>query len=191
MCLDFANTVSWRKAPAQSNDHLRSYDDLIAFAEQSKILPPGQADDFRAHARRRGSAATEILKIALVYRENLYGAFSALAEGKMPASGALQEINDFAVKALSHRRLARADGYYRWEWQWSKKDPLDSILWPIAQSAADLLTSPELGELRVCDAADCAWLFLDHSRNRSRRWCDMKVCGNRQKARRHYRRTHK
>ena len=62
-----------------------------------------------------------------------------------------------------------------------------SILWPIAKSAADLLIPPEL-EVRLCKAPDCAWLFLDKSRNRSRRWCDMKVCGNRQKARRHYQR---
>jgi len=187
LCLDFANTI--RKKPERAIDHLGSYDDLVAFAVQSKTLLLKQADELRAHARKRGSEAQEILRRAISYRENLYRVFSALTDEKPPASGALQQINDFAVEALSHRRLARADGHYRWQWQWNNQNPLDSILWPIAQSAADLLTSPELAEVRMCEAPDCAWLFLDQSRNRSRRWCDMKVCGNRQKARRHYQRT--
>jgi len=190
LCLDFANTISRRKVPERSIDHLLSYDDLIAFARQSEIVLAERADELRAHSRRHYSAARDTLHRAISYRENLYRAFSALAEGKPAASADVQQINGFAVDALSHRCLARADGHYRWEWQWSKKILLDNILWPIAQSAADLLVSPELASVRMCEAPDCAWLFLDQSRNRSRRWCDMKVCGNRQKARRHYRRTH-
>jgi predicted RNA-binding Zn ribbon-like protein len=62
------------------------------------------------------------------------------------------------------------------------------MLWPIASSAADLLTSERLKKVRLCEAKTCTWLFLDESRNHSRRWCDMKVCGNREKARRHYQR---
>jgi predicted RNA-binding Zn ribbon-like protein len=64
------------------------------------------------------------------------------------------------------------------------------MLWPIAQSAADLMTSDKRNSVRQCGADDCAWLFLDESRNHSRRWCDMKTCGNRQKARRHYASKH-
>jgi predicted RNA-binding Zn ribbon-like protein len=188
-CLDFANTVSWRKAPQQLNDHLRNYGDLVAFAEQSTMLSAQQAGRLRAQARSRGSAAQRTWQKAIAYRETLYHTFTALAGGKLPAPNDLQKVNDFAVDALGHRRLGRADGRYRWEWQWNE-DPLGSILWPVAQSAADLLIAPELTEVRMCEAPDCAWLFLDHSRNRSRRWCDMKVCGNRQKARRHYRRAH-
>ena len=191
LCLDFANTVSQRKNPERAVDHLGTYDDLVAFAEQSKLLSPGQAGELRAHAQRHRPAARDTLRRAISHRENLHRAFSALAVGKPAASGELQQINDFAVAALSHRRLARVDGRYRWEWQWNNKNALDSILWPIAQSAADLLTSSELATVRMCGAPDCAWLFLDQSRNRSRRWCDMKVCGNRQKARRHYQRTQK
>jgi len=188
LCLDFANTVSQRRVSERALDHLGSYNDLVTFAEQSNILSPKQVDGLRAQAQRHGSEAQDIRHRAVSYRENLYRAFSALADGKPPASDDLQQINDVAIEVLSHRRLARADGYYRWEWQWNKR-MLDCILWPIAQSAADLLTSSELATVRLCEAPDCAWLFLDQSRNRSRRWCDMKVCGNRQKARRHYQRT--
>jgi predicted RNA-binding Zn ribbon-like protein len=189
LCLDFANTVSRRKIPERAADHLGGYGDLVAFAEQSKVLSPKQSDELQAHARRRSSEARETLRKAISLRENLYSVFSALAGGRPAARDHLQRFSNFGVEALNHRRLTpAADGRYRWEWQCNNKNMLDSILWPIAQSAAELLTSPELDRLRECEAPDCAWLFLDQSRNGSRRWCDMKVCGNRQKARRHYQR---
>jgi len=52
------------------------------------------------------------------------------------------------------------------------------------------LTSEELDRVRECaDDRGCGYLFMDTSRNRSRKWCDMRGCGNRAKAQRHYRRT--
>ena len=148
VCLDFANTVSRRRVPERSVDHLGIYDDLIALAEQSNILSPKQADGLREKARQHSIEAQDSLSRAIFYRENLYRAFSALAEGKPVVSDDLQQINDAAIEALNHRRLARADGQYRWEWQWNSKNTLDSILWPIAQSAAELLTSLELATVR-------------------------------------------
>ena len=66
---------------------------------------------------------------------------------------------------------------------------LDTVLWPIAKSAADLLTSDRLACVRECAAQNCGWLFMDNSPNQRRRWCNMKICGNRAKARRHYERN--
>jgi predicted RNA-binding Zn ribbon-like protein len=60
------------------------------------------------------------------------------------------------------------------------------MLWPVAQSVEDLLTSAELIAVRECAAPDCGRLFVDTSRNRTRRWCDMRSCGNRAKVRRFY-----
>ena len=61
------------------------------------------------------------------------------------------------------------------------------MLWPVVQSAVDLMTSPELDRVGQCaDDRGCGWLFVDTTKNRSRRWCDMRDCGNRAKARRHY-----
>lgn len=75
-------------------------------------------------------------------------------------------------------------------WGWDDAAPaLDRPLWPVARSLAELLTSDELPRVRECAADNCAWLFIDTSKNRSRRWCDMAVCGNRAKARRHYARA--
>src|SRR5271157_3676437 len=109
LCLDFANTVSRRRVPEQTVDHLGTYDDLVAFAEQSNILSPKQADGLRAQARRRSSEAQDTLRRAISYRESLYRAFSSLLEGKAAPPDDLQQINDVAIEALNHRRLARAD----------------------------------------------------------------------------------
>ena len=190
LCLDFANPVSHRHLPQRRAEHLDSYADLVAFADQSRLLPPKLAASLRARANRDHAGARSALRRAILLRESLYRAFSALAAGRHALPADVQQINDFALVALQQRKLARRNGDYRWEWQCNGSDLLDRILWPVAESAAELLTSDARAAIRECQAPDCEWLFLDHSRNRSRRWCDMKSCGNRQKARRHYQRAH-
>lgn len=189
VCLDFANTVSYRRDPVRRAERLNSFEDLLAFARQSKIIPPGEAKQQIARALRHADDATRSLRKAIKLRESLYRAFSALARGKPASPHDVREINGFVQQALAHRNLVAANGGYRWQWQAGPRDLLDRVLWPVAASAAELLTSGELDDLRICNASTCGWLFLDRSRNHSRRWCDMKVCGNRQKARRHYQRA--
>jgi predicted RNA-binding Zn ribbon-like protein len=190
LCLDFANTVSRRKLLRQATDHIDSYGDLVAFAEQSKVVSPEHAAELRLQARRRRREEQTSLRTAIWYRESLFRVFSALARGTAVPPSDLQQINHVALRAMVHRRLVRVEDGYRWEWNPNARLMLDRTLWPIALSATELLTSSQLSTVRMCEAPDCAWLFLDQSRNRSRRWCDMKVCGNRQKARRHYQRAH-
>jgi predicted RNA-binding Zn ribbon-like protein len=72
-------------------------------------------------------------------------------------------------------------------WDWHEVDGvLELPIWIVARSAADLLVSSELERVRECAGEKCDWLFLDASRNQSRRWCDMAACGNRAKAQRNY-----
>jgi predicted RNA-binding Zn ribbon-like protein len=71
------------------------------------------------------------------------------------------------------------------------EDELDRMLWPVARSAADTLTSGDLKRVRRCARQGCDWLFVDTSKNRSRRWCSMSMCGSRVKAGRYYRRVKK
>ncbi len=118
----------------------------------------------------------------------MFRAFLALAHGKQPLPQDVGLIDQTATEALQHRHIVRVNGGY--EWKWDDEPMLERILWPIVESAAELLTSPDLKKVRECEASDCYWLFLDNSRNRSRRWCTMSACGNREKARRHYRRQH-
>ena len=190
LCLDFANTVSQRQDAAHRREHLNGYPDLVSFARQSGLFSQPQAKELCLYAEGHLSQALRVFRKAIELREALYRAFSAIAQQRPAPADTLQQISQAALEALQHRSLARANGGYRWQWLRDEKHPLERVLWPIAQSAAELLTSDQLGVVRFCEAPDCEWLFLDNSRNRSRRWCDMTSCGNRQKARRHYQRVH-
>ncbi len=85
--------------------------------------------------------------------------------------------------ARRHQALAPARRGFAWTWE-HPESTLDSILWRVSQSAADLLTSPGLDLVRKCAGENCGWLFLDTMRNHSRHWCDMQDCGNLAKVRR-------
>jgi predicted RNA-binding Zn ribbon-like protein len=188
LSLNLANTVSRRDDPERRKEHLENYADVVAFALQSGILTPKQARELRSYAKQHEGEARQSFRKLIALREALFRAFSAIAQEKLAGPADLGLLSNCAVEALQHRSLERANGGYRWEWR-SEGSPLDRILWAAAQSAADLLTSEQLKIVRYCAAPDCEWLFLDHSRNRSRRWCDMTSCGNREKARRHYQRA--
>src|SRR5712691_1718579 len=181
-CLDFANTDS------SSGDHLDSYADLVAFAAQSDLLTPDDAAWLRAEGDRDTATAAGVLVRAKALRAAMRGIFFKLADGEEPARRDLGVLNFDLAASLSHARvLPSGSGAYTWGWTGRN---LDAPIWPITRSAADLLTSDtERRLVRECGADDCKWLFLDTSKNRSRQWCSMQSCGNRQKARRHYQRV--
>jgi predicted RNA-binding Zn ribbon-like protein len=186
LCLDLANTIEGRERP-QPKELLESYDDLLSWSEQAGVLAPGEVRRLRRLAARNPRQARSVLERARRVREAIYGIFSAVAAGRAPSAPALDALNDALPEALRRLRVVHSGAKYGWGWD-GGEEALDRMLWPVVRSAADLLTSEERERVRECAAETCAWLFLDESRNRSRRWCDMSVCGNRDKARRHYRR---
>jgi len=187
-CLDFTNTLSDR--PQQAIERLPTYADLASWGRQAGVLDAAQAKALAADAGERPAAAVRVLARAVALREALYRLFSALAAGRAPEDGAVARLNAELPAALARRRLApRDDVGFVWRWDEAAAADLAFPLAPVVVSAVELLTSQDdLPRLRECDADTCGWLFLDRSRNRSRRWCDMAVCGNRAKARRHYER---
>ncbi len=188
LCLDFVNTLNGRKL-ALLRDDLRSYSDLISWARQAGVLHPSDVRELESASQHFSSRANSALNKARDLRETIYRIFSAIAAEKRPADDDLKSINDVLVEALRHSRIVRRDGGYSRSWSEPRGADLESPLWPVAHSAAELLTSPDIHRVRECASETCAWLFLDKSKNRTRRWCDMKVCGNREKARRHYERA--
>jgi predicted RNA-binding Zn ribbon-like protein len=120
-------------------------------------------------------------------REALYDIFSARAHDQNVPGQALECLNGALKEALPNLCLGLQGNALVWHWQGEGR-ALTSPLWPIARAAADLLTGESAAPVRECGGAACTWLFLDHSRGRSRRWCSMASCGNRAKARRHYHR---
>lgn len=184
LCLDFANTVSDR-AEAAPAEHLHGYPDLVAWGRQAGLIDGSQADTLLAEAGRQPAAAAQVHARALTLREAIYRMFARRATGLPPAPEDIAIVNDELGRALAHARVVPAGQGFAWGWA-QDCPALDRVLWPVARSAAELLTSEELDRVRECAADTCNWLFLDTSKNRSRRWCDMKSCGNRAKAKRHY-----
>ena len=184
LCLDFANTVSWRGSGAPA-ERLPTYEEFIRFAEQSRLLSADEARQLRREAGRRPEAATRALRRAVALRETLYRTFSRLAGGRSPLPADVQILNESLPTALTRLRVtAGADGF-GWKWE-GDPQALDRLIWPVARDAAVFLTSADLSRLRACQNPQCRWVFHDGTRSRTRRWCSMAVCGNRMKARRHY-----
>ena len=188
LCLDLANTLDNRKAPTP-RELLAGFKDLVAWGVQAGAVRDATARALLREARAHPRRAARALERARGVREALFAVFSAVAHGRVPPFAAIDRLNDVLPCAFGSRRLNRAAGSPAWAWVEHDPPDLDRVLWPAVVSAADLLTSTELDRVRECAGERCAWLFLDHSKNRSRRWCDMTVCGNRTKARLHYARV--
>jgi len=184
LCLDFTNTVGGLRR-TQPEERLNSYQDLIAWGRQGGVLTEQEARELRQLAVRRAADAAAALEAARALRETIYRIFVNVSNGQIPERADLSALNAALCRESSHVQVAVRSGGFAWEWCDDGK-ALDRVLWPVVRSAADLLVSGEVERVRKCAAEDCDWLFFDVSRNNRRRWCDMKSCGNRAKARRHY-----
>jgi predicted RNA-binding Zn ribbon-like protein len=184
LCLDFTNTVEDRPSD-HPHELLKNYSDLVSWSRQAQVLTEQEAQRLLEEAARRPAEAYSVLAQAIALREAIYRIFKALAEDASPEEDDLVSLNAAIAVAMTHARLVpKVDGF-AWDWDSDGRD-LDHMLWPVVRSAADLLASDELHDVRVCASETCSWLFFDTSKNHSRRWCDMKSCGNRAKARRFY-----
>jgi predicted RNA-binding Zn ribbon-like protein len=168
-------------------DRLKGYADLLAWSSAAGTLSAGPSALGRA-ARARPAEAEAALERARELREALYRIFAARIEGTKPARNDLARLNRELARAQAHLGLEpQGDGFV---WSWNTDAPeLDLPLWPIARAAAELLTSSERALVKRCASDTCLWLFLDRTKNHARRWCNMKVCGNRAKVRRHRKRA--
>jgi len=178
--LDFANTVGGsRERP--THDHVSRYADLVEFARQAGLVADDHATRLLSRARTDPMAALGVLERAIHLRDAIWATFPIGSAGSRPQE--LGVISKEAAVAASHQRLDREGDDYHWSW--SEDDCLDRVLWPIARSAAEILTSEvNRSAVHECESETCSWLFLDRTRNHSRRWCDMGDCGNRAKAKR-------
>ncbi len=195
LALEFANTAEWHAGPSPE-ERLTSYRAAVLWAEQAGVLTGEQAARLSSQAETHPPEAGEALRRIIALRETVYRIFAALARGSHPDDADLDLLHAELRQGLPHLRLAAAkpahgedspdgDGL-RFVWTWADLDSdLAGFLWPVAAATATLLTSPQLARVRMCADDTCGWLFIDHSKNASRRWCDMGDCGNRAKARRY------
>lgn len=167
LCLDFANTVNSRIATA--HDYLASELDVVRWAVHAGALTDPAAGKRTPLAR------------AHALRDAIYAVFSAVATGHRPRRADLEVVRESYAVAVDHATLASIGTGFELTWP----RPVDP-LWPVGRSAGELLLHGDLG--RVGECPGCGWLFLDTSRNGSRRWCSMATCGSRDKMARYHRR---
>lgn len=182
ICLEFVNTVSWRGRP-EPDENLSSPAMWLKWMHGNHLLPEEALAELDRRATMWGFEAESAFRRAIEFRESLYRMLVDATEGR--SSTEKTGLDDILDRALERLDLAESQGAYAWRFEALPVD-WETPLYPIALSAAQLLTSEWLGKLRTCGREECKWLFLDLTKNHSRKWCDMATCGNVMKARRSY-----
>jgi predicted RNA-binding Zn ribbon-like protein len=188
IALDFSNTVDDPDGPNR-HDHAGTYPELLAWSARIGILRPQQVEALLAAAEEHPRARSAALKRTHQLRCILIEIFTEIAAVNSGQSADTEstpathwtDLRPFVTDALTYAELASEGATYQLTWPETTR--LDAILWPIAVAASELLTSPQLSRLKKC--AGCPWLFLDQSKNLSRRWCTMDDCGTHEKIRRY------
>jgi predicted RNA-binding Zn ribbon-like protein len=189
LCLDFVNTVgdrvgTWRYA---RND-LQRYEDVVSWARQAEALTERESAAMYALAFKRPEAARAALTRAVELRETLHALFAPIAGERVIRRPALTAFNPKMASLLARSRLIATPNGCRWAFDAAGAQDLsvfDRVAWSVTRSAIDLLTSADLRHVHQCASETCGWLFLDVSKNKTRRWCAMKMCGNKAKVRHH------
>lgn len=179
LALDFVNTVAYRADPGKKKDHLQRTEDVHRWASQAKL--PDRA------AINSGPLGAAALRRIRAVREQLFAVFHAIASDDPIPADTLARVGNALHDCRARRYLSIEGAEVHWTWR-SGARCTDYLLYPVLTAATDLLTSASRGLVRQCEDAGCGWLFLDRSNARKRRWCSMADCGNRNKARKYYRR---
>lgn len=183
LCLDLVNTVDNRPT-VRRKDQLSTYQDLLEWGFQCKVLSRSEIRILKESAETHPLRARRVLLRTRGFREALFHIFVSIAAGDSPPSKEWAYVNDVVPEALASSQVLRFGGRFIWDVR-GRSVEMDVILRLVAQSALQLLVSKDLNTLRICSAEDCAHVFMDRSKNRKRRWCDMKTCGNRSKVRKY------
>lgn len=183
--MDFHNTIAWPRG-RKSNERLRDMVDFIRWAAAAAVITEREARRLRSVATRNYSRASAIVVDARRVRDVFHQLLMSIAHETTPDAQALEELNRRQIKAIGAFEMKWHDGRIRWV---PRDDPrmttiLDRVVW----RAGELLGSSEVKRIRRCANPDCGWLFLDRSKNGTRRWCSMRECGDRAKSKRYYQR---
>src|SRR5579872_790019 len=183
LALDFTNTSSGRGHHTHL-EHLRSAEHVVAWARHAKALAPADGDWILAALKADEALAARLLKRALALREIVYAIGVEVAARRRAPAEAVDALAHVHAACIGKARLTPHGGGFVWSWA-PQEAPIEAVLGPIALSALTLLTQADLSRIKQCQGDHCGWLFLDTTKNKSRRWCEMEVCGNRAKQKRH------
>src|SRR5436190_3860384 len=186
--LDLVNTLDHRFGGEAPLELLADYGALLRFARQTGLLDAGQVR--RLSKSVKPQAAARALRSVRELREAMAAAFYGNLESRPPPAADIRTLERHFLASQRHRELhwqqaAARNGQPGMAWQRDRFEKEAELpVWILAERAAQLMLSDAMPRVRACGADTCRWLFLDTSKNHTRRWCNMKVCGNRMKARR-------
>jgi predicted RNA-binding Zn ribbon-like protein len=186
LSLDFVNTMGSHLSEHPS-EWLHNYRDLAIWGKRAGAVGEAEAQRFIDWADENPEGAESALQRARSLRDTVFHLVLAALRGEAPGEANLNTFNDLLAVAPARVGIVPDGAAYSWQFSGEIDSP-DVILWRVLWATADLLTSDQLAQVKMCEGDGCGWLFLDTSRNRSRRWCSMSDCGNRAKANRYYKR---
>jgi predicted RNA-binding Zn ribbon-like protein len=174
LALDFANTASGRGSPTHQ-EHLHCAEHVLEWARHAAI--PAARRLPRGHRGMIGQKAKILFRDAKRLRDIIYEIGYALASSRVPPAALVAQLAARYRRFLQSAELKAGDVRFTWQWRGDEH----AVLGPIAQSAIEVLTDLDRARVKQCAGHECGWLFYDATKNNSRRWCDMGVCGNRSK----------
>ncbi|MBS0181793.1 MAG: ABATE domain-containing protein [Nitrospira sp.] len=183
-CLDFVNTQMIVKG--EPTDTLESFEDLVSWLVQAKLLTASQAAIVKGRLSNEGVAS--LLEQAKTLRATFRVAAERVSAGRSIPDSAIDTINQFLAQRPGYQELVRTKGGFKRRFH-SLATPPTGLLTPLAEAASDLLTSGHLSLIKKCANASCILFFYDTTKNHTRSWCSMQMCGNRMKVAAHYRRS--
>ena len=184
--LDLVNSLDNRFRADGPNENLVHYNDLLRFLNEIGLLDAPKIRLLDKTASNTASTADQVLRQVRELREATAEVFYAAMEKRTPPATAIKTLEGYFRATARHRELHWDNQHNHMAWAWDAAAETDPNLpvWLLAQSVSDILLSPDATRVKTCAVDTCRWLFLDTSKNHTRRWCNMKVCGNRMKARR-------
>lgn len=180
LALDFTNTESGRES-AKHLDHLQTAADLVAWAVHAEIIGERDASLFQHKFKGQSKPAYRLIRRGKSLRETIYQINLCVIAGQQPQDKLMRSLTAAHAEMSATATLAPHEGNYGWTWD-PKTGLTAAILGPITVSAMALLVHADLSRIKQCRGSHCGWLFFDSTKNKSRQWCDMSVCGNRAKA---------
>ena len=182
LALDFADTIDDPLGAARF-DHIATYAGLLQWSARVGVLSSEHAKRLQQVASTHPRAAAIAVRRAHTLRQILIEMFTAVATDAGSPATYWPQLQPFVLDAIEHADITPTTDARACQMSWPRSNDLTAVLWPIAHGAVALLTSADLDRVKRC--AGCPWLFLDRSKNASRRWCAMNDCGTHEKIRRY------
>ena len=183
-CIDFVNTEVVNQG--QKVDFLGSFDDLLAWMVRAKVMTWAQA--VRAVDHWSDTRKAGVLKAAKDFRALMRELVDQLAHGRSVPRVVISQINERLRNVSVYPRVLRRGRSFEKMFESDFRQPTH-LLAALAESAADLLCNRNLSLVKKCKNPTCILYFYDTSKNHSRNWCSMEICGNRMKVAMFYRRS--